>query len=279
MTSGLVGRPTPRAPGHEGWSAVRVLIAALTLLLLFLPLIMVVLLSFNSSRFGTLPFHGTTHWYQVLSHDSALVDATWLTVKLSFFVTVTTVVLGTAAAIWLGRYAGRFGAAVLNVIMVAAVTVPWLILGIAMLIVANSAGLGRSYLSMYLGLVATTLPYVVFIVVARLRTLDADLENAASSLGASSLRSYATVTIPLLAPAIIGGGLLSFMISFNNFLIQYFLAPFGVQTLPLEIYSLIRAGYEPDVNALATVIVAITLLIVAALLRFGVRMTSLVSNR
>lgn len=279
MTSGLVGRPTPRAPGHEGWSAVRVLIAALTLLLLFLPLIMVVLLSFNSSRFGTLPFHGTTHWYQVLSHDSALVDATWLTVKLSFFVTVTTVVLGTAAAIWLGRYAGRFGAAILNVIMVAAVTVPWLILGIAMLIVANSAGLGRSYLSMYLGLVATTLPYVVFIVVARLRTLDADLENAASSLGASSLRSYATVTIPLLAPAIIGGGLLSFMISFNNFLIQYFLAPFGVQTLPLEIYSLIRAGYEPDVNALATVIVAITLLIVAALLRFGVRMTSLVSNR
>lgn len=272
-------RSTPSAPGHEGWSAARIAIATFTLLLLFLPLIMVILLSFNSSRFGTLPFHGTTHWYQVLGHDSALIDATWLTVKLSLLVTVTTVVLGTAAAVWLGRYAGRIGSAVLNVMMVAAVTVPWLILGIAMLIVANSAGFGRSYLSMYLGLVATTLPYVVFIVAARLRTLDADLENAASSLGASAVRSYATVTIPLLAPAIIGGGLLSFMISFNNFLIQYFLAPFGVQTLPLEIYSLIRVGYEPDVNALATAIVAITLLIVAVLLRFGVRMTSLVSNR
>lgn len=279
MKAASARRSTPAAPGHERWSPARIAIATFTLLLLFLPLIMVILLSFNSSRFGTLPFHGTTHWYQVLGHDSALIDATWLTVKLSLLVTATTVVLGTAAAVWLGRYAGRIGSAVLNMMMVAAVTVPWLILGIAMLIVANSAGFGRSYLSMYLGLVATTLPYVVFIVAARLRTLDADLENAASSLGASAFRSYATVTIPLLAPAIIGGGLLSFMISFNNFLIQYFLAPFGVQTLPLEIYSLIRVGYEPDVNALATAIVAITLLIVAVLLRFGVRMTSLVSNR
>jgi ABC-type spermidine/putrescine transport system permease subunit II len=160
---------------------------------------------------------------------------------------------------------------VFRIALLSAITVPWLILGLAMLLVVNAIGLGRSLFSIYLGLLATTLPYVVFIVAARLNALDPDLDHAARSLGARPVASFLRISAPLILPSILSGTLISFMVSFNNFLIQYFLAPFGVQTLPLKIYTLIRVGYLPDLNALATLIVGITCLLIAVLHRLGLR--------
>jgi ABC-type spermidine/putrescine transport system permease subunit II len=164
-------------------------------------------------------------------------------------------------------------------VLLSALTVPWLVLGVAMLLVVNAIGLGRSMLSIYLGLTAITMPYVTFLVVNRMRGIDPNLEEAARSLGASPVRAFMRVTLPLTMPAIAGGGLIAFMVAFNNFLIQYFLAPFGVQTLPLEIYTLIRVGYQPDLNALATLIVIATVTLALALDRFGVDQRQLVGAR
>ena len=238
----------------------------LTLFVLFAPLAVIIALSFNASQFGTLPFHFTLHWYEELFSKSNLLSP-------------TAVVTGTLAGVWLTRRAGRLGSAVLNGVLLSALTVPWLVLGVAMLLVVNAIGLGRSMFSIYLGLTAITMPYVTFLVVNRMRGIDPNLEQAARSLGASPIQAFLRVTLPLIMPAIAGGGLIAFMVAFNNFLIQYFLAPFGVQTLPLEIYTLIRVGYQPDLNALATLIVLATVTLALLLDRFGVDQRQLVGGR
>jgi ABC-type spermidine/putrescine transport system permease subunit II len=240
----------------------------LAFVLLFLPLAIVVLMSFNASPYGTLPFEFTLAWYGQLAEQSALIDATLLSVELSALVAAVAAVLGTLLSLWLARYARR-GVGFVNGLLVSAVTVPWLILGVAMLLVLNAIGLGRSYVSMFLGSLATSLPYVVLLVTARLRELDPAVEDAARSLGAPPAQVFLRVTMPLIASAVGGGALLAFMVCFNNFVIQYFLAPFGIRTLPLEIYTLVRVGYRPDINALATFIVAATMLAVIALDRLG----------
>lgn len=252
---------------------------ALVLIVLFGPLVVIIGLSFNESQFGTLPFHFTLKWYQALFSNSNLLSPTGLSVRISLEVAATAVVVGTMAGVWVTRRAGRIGAVTLNGIMLSALTVPWLVLGVAMLLVVNAIGLGRSMFSIYLGLTAITIPYVTFLVAGRLRGIDPNLEHAARSLGAGPLRTYLRVVLPLTLPAIAGGGLIAFMVSFNNFLIQYFLAPFGVQTLPLQIYTLIRVGYQPDLNALATLIVVATVSLALLLNRFGVDQGRLVGTR
>ena len=247
-------------------AAVGVMLAAL-----FLPLVAIILLSFNTSPYGTLPFRATLRWYGALFSNSGLLGPAWLSLQMSALVALSAAVFGTMGAVWLDRSGGKLARTLLEGALLTAITVPWLILGLAMLLVMNAIGLGRSLLSVYLGLLATTLPYVVFIVAARLRALDRDLDHAARSLGASASATVLRVSVPLVAPAILGGALIAFMVSFNNFLIQYFLAPFGVQTLPLKIYTLIRVGTLPDLNALATVIVAATLVVILVLHRLGLR--------
>jgi len=246
-------------------------ILGFALAVLFVPLLVIVLLSFNTSPYGTLPFHFTGRWYGALFANSDLLGPTWLSLRLSFAVAASAAVFGTTAAIWLNRRAGRLSALAFKSVLISAITVPWLILGLAMLLVMNAIGLGRSLFSIYLGLLATTLPYVVFIVAARLEAIDLDLEHAARSLGAGPVATFLRITTPLALPAIVSGTLISFIVSFNNFLIQYFLAPFGVETLPLKIYTLIRVGYLPDLNALATLIVGATFLVILLLHRLGLR--------
>jgi spermidine/putrescine transport system permease protein len=206
---------------------------------------------------------------------SNLLGPTLLSLEISALVALNAALFGTMAAVWLDRRASRFGGGVFRIGLLSAITVPWLILGLAMLLVMNAIGLGRSLVSIYLGLLATTLPYVVFIVSARLQSLDRDLDHAARSLGASPFTSFLRISAPLLLPSIVSGTLIAFIVSFNNFLIQYFLAPFGVQTLPLKIYTLIRVGYLPDLNALATIIVVVTCLLIAVLNRLGLRIAGL----
>ena len=247
----------------------------LCLAILFIPLVIIILLSFNASPYGTFPFEGTLKWYVALFTTSNLLGPTLLSLEISALVALNAALFGTMAAVWLDRRASRLGGGVFRIGLLSALTVPWLILGLAMLLVMNAIGLGRSLVSIYLGLLATTLPYVVFIVSARLQSLDRDLDHAARSLGASPLTSFLRISAPLLLPSIVSGTLIAFIVSFNNFLIQYFLAPFGVQTLPLKIYTLIRVGYLPDLNALATIIVLVTCLLIVVLNRLGLRMAGL----
>lgn len=268
----------PRLRDADAVSPAMYAVLGAALAVLFVPLLLIVLLSFNTSPYGTLPFHFTTRWYATLFAGSGLLGPTWLSLRLSAAVAVSAAAFGTAGALWLIRHAGPVAALLARGTLVSAITVPWLILGLAMLLVMNAIGLGRGLFSIYLGLLATTLPYVIFIVAARLQAIDRSLEDAARSLGAGPPATFLLITMPLALPAIVSGTLIAFIVAFNNFLIQYFLAPFGVETLPLKIYTLIRVGYLPDLNALATLIVVATFALILLLHRLGFRNAGLPSG-
>ena len=154
----------------EAVSPFMVAMLGLCLAILFIPLVIIILLSFNASPYGTFPFEGTLKWYVALFTTSNLLGPTLLSLEISALVALNAALFGTMAAVWLDRRASRLGGGVFRIGLLSALTVPWLILGLAMLLVMNAIGLGRSLVSIYLGLLATTLPYVVFIVSARLQS-------------------------------------------------------------------------------------------------------------
>lgn len=239
-----------------------------TFFILYLPLVTVMVLSFNASPYGTLPFEFSLRWYQELLSNDGLLRATLLSFQLGGAVALTAAVIGTTMAVWMVRK-GKRAVVPVTGLLLSAITIPWLILGVAMLMVFNALGPGRGLAALFLGSLATSLPYMVMIVVARLREIDPSFEDAARSLGAPSRVVLMKIIVPLTAPAIAGGALMAFMICFNNFTIQYFLAPFGVRTLPLEIYTLVRVGYRPDINALATLVTVFTIVTVILLQWLG----------
>jgi len=238
------------------------------LVILYLPLLVVILMSFNESPYGTFPFSFTLKWYDSLLGSNELLLASWRSVWLSLVVATLAAIIGTMLAIWRVATSSNLGVAT-DGLLVATVAVPWLILGIAMLQIFNLLGIGRGTVPSIAGNTVVVLPYVVFVVVARLRGLDENLVDAARSLGATSIKAFYRISLPLALPAIIGGALLAFVICFNNFTIQYFLLPLGVRTLPLEIYSQVRTGYSPAINALATVILGTTVVLAVILEKLG----------
>lgn len=237
-----------------------------TLALLFVPIAVIVALSFNESKFGALPFEPTLKWYGALFANNDLFLATRRSFQLSIGVALTVAVIGTGLALWMARRSGR-GRIFVNGGLVASVAIPWLILGVSLLNLATATGIGRGWPAMYLGSLVTSMPYAVLLIVARLRELDPSMAEAAQSLGASQTTVIRRILLPLVRPAILGGSLMGFTICFNNFVIQYLLAPFGVRTLPLEVFTLIRTGYQPDINALSTLILVFTLLLILVLQR------------
>ncbi len=250
-------RRNPGAFGLRTWLYVLLVVLAL-------PVVSMIALSFNASRYGTLPFRFSTHWYRVLTTDSALLDAVRTSVTLASEVTVICVIVGTLLTFGLHK-ASVVVAGPVNALLLALLTVPALILSAGLVSVFDWIGLGQTTLALVLASVVTSLPFVVLIESGRLQGLSPDYAEAARSLGAGPLRTFLTVTVPLMAPSIVAGGMLAFVICFNNFAIQLFLAPIGISTLPVQIYSMVRLGVTPDVNALGAIIVASTVLLIIVL--------------
>lgn len=234
------------------------------LVILALPLLAMTTLSLNQSRYGTFPFHFTFDWYANLAHDQALVDALLTSLNLATQATIAAVIVGTLLALGMAR-AKAYVNLPINGLLLALLTVPALILAAGFVVVFGWLGLGSSTLGLILASIVTSLPFVVLIVSGRLRDLNPNYAEAAHSLGAGPVLTFLTITIPLIGPSIIAGGLLAFVITFNNFAIQLFLAPIGVSTLPVQIYSMVRLGVTPDVDALATIIILSTVLLVVVL--------------
>ena len=234
------------------------------MLVLVAPLAAMIVLSFNESRFGTLPFVFSMKWYEAMVEDTALLGALETSVKLSAQVTVFTILIGTALSFGINKVKPLFGASV-NAALLIVLTVPAIIFAAGLIEVFDWIGLGKSDGSLILASIVTSMPFVVLVVTGRLRDFDGRLTEAAASLGAGPVRVFLRVTLPLMLPSIIAGGLLSFVICFNNFVIQLFIAPVGVSTLPVQIYSMVRLGVTPNVNALGAIIVVATIAIIVAL--------------
>ena len=243
----------------------------LVLFFLYLPIVVLALMGFNDSVHYTLPFEFTSRWYEDLAHNDRLLGASINSVLVALTNTVIATALGTMAALAFARYRFR-GRTVLQLLLFPPITIPWLIIGTSMLVLFFWTGIGRGLHAMLLGHVALSLPYVIIVVGARLASIGPELEEAAASLGATPLQSLVRVQIPVMAPGIVAAALFAFAVSFDQFVISYFLAPPGVSVLPVEIFSAIRKGFTPEVNAISTIMIVVSmtaLLLFARLSRFG----------
>ncbi|MGV3548643.1 ABC transporter permease [Rhizobium sp.] len=243
------------------------LYVGLLLLFLYLPIIIMALMSFNASPFYMLPIEWSTVWYETFLSNSQLIAATWNSVFIALVTTVISAILGTAASLALYRYDFP-GKPLLQAALLPPIAIPWLITGTAMLIFFFGVGIGRGLHAIILGHVALALPYVIIVVNARLKTLAPELEEAARSLGASQWQVTRRVTLPWIAPGIIAGSLFAFAVSFDQFVVSYFLATPGQSTLPVEIYAAIRKGFTPEINAVSTIIIVLSMAIMLITARF-----------
>ena len=247
------------------------LLLALVLGFLYLPIAVLALMGFNESVHYALPFRFSTEWYVRLGGNERLITATLNSVWVALANTAIATVLGTMAAYAFARYRFR-GRTVMQLLLFPPITIPWLIIGTSMLVLFFWTGIGRGLHAMLLGHVALSLPYVIIVVGARLASFGPELEEAGASLGATPLQVFFRVSVPMMAPGIVAAALFAFAVSFDQFVISYFLAPPGVSTLPVEIYSAIRKGFTPEVNAISTIVIVLSmgvLLLFARLSRFG----------
>ena len=232
----------------------------LILFFLYAPIIVMAAMSFNASEFYQLPFRFSTEWYRRLVGNTEILNASWRSVWIAFVVTAIATSLGTAASIALFRYSFP-GKRVLQTLLFPPIAIPWLITGTAMLIFFFGIGIGRGTPAVILGHVALALPYVIVVISARLATFDPMLEEAARSLGAGPWLVTRAVTLPWIMPGVIAGGLFAFAVSFDQFVVSYFLSEPGDSTLPVLIYTSIRKGFTPEINAISTIIIAVSMAI------------------
>jgi len=243
------------------------LYVGLLLVFLYLPITIMALMSFNASPFYMLPIEWSTVWYETFFTNGQLIAATWNSVFIALITTVISAILGTSASLALYRYDFP-GKSILTAALLPPIAIPWLITGTAMLIFFFGVGIGRGLHAIILGHVALALPYVIIVVNARLKTLAPELEEAARSLGASQWQVTRRVTLPWIAPGIIAGSLFAFAVSFDQFVVSYFLATPGQSTLPVEIYAAIRKGFTPEINAVSTIIILLSMAIMLITARF-----------
>jgi spermidine/putrescine transport system permease protein len=243
----------------------------LVLVFLYVPIVVMAVLSFNASPLYALPLEFDLVWYRALAGNTKLIDAGLHSVGIAVVNTIIATALGTMAALAFARYQFR-GKTVLQLLLFPPVAIPWLVIGTAMLVFFYWIDIKRGLFAILLGHVGLSLPYVIVVVGARLATFPRTVEEAAATLGATPWQTFRRVTAPLLAPGVMGGALFAFAVSFDQFVISYFLAPPGVTTLPVEIYGAIRKGFTPEINAISTIIIVVSmgaLLLTARFYRFG----------
>jgi putrescine transport system permease protein len=232
---------------------------------LYLPILLLVAYSFNASRLVTVWAGFSTQWYAALFRNEALLDAAWVTIRIALVSAVLATLLGTLAAVTLVRY-GRFrGRALFTGLVYAPMVMPEVITGLALLLLFVAIGFERGFWTVTLAHTTFALCFVTVVVQSRLVAFDRALEEAAMDLGATPLRTFLSVTLPLIAPAVVAGFLLAFTLSLDDLVIASFTSGPGATTLPMRIYSQVRLGVTPEINAASTILIGlVTLAVIAA---------------
>ncbi len=238
---------------------------------LYIPILILVIYSFNESKLVTVWAGFSTKWYAELMQNEAFLNAAWVTVKVAVFSSTIATVLGTMAAYVLVR-GGRFtGRTVFSGMVYAPLVMPEVITGLSLLLLFIGLNLDRGVLTIVLAHATFSMCYVSVVVSARLMTFDRALEEAALDLGASPFEAFRLVTLPIIAPSVIAGWLLAFSLSLDDLVIASFTSGPSATTLPIKIFSAVRLGVSPEINALSTIMIAIVTL--------GVITASLITKR
>lgn len=240
-----------------GWHLIRGWALAVYIFM-FLPVAVVVLLSFNASQFGSFPMTGFSfRWFVELAQNEAILRAFRTSIILGALTAVFSTTLGVLASLALVRY-NVPGRNMITTMLIAPILVPEVVLAVALLLFLNFLGLPKSFPLLLAGHVIFTLPFVILVVQARLVSIKRDIEEAALSLGASPRQTFFEITLPLMMPAVLAGGLFAFTISFDDITGTLFWKPGGVETVPTQIFAMLRNSISPEINALGTVMILMT---------------------
>jgi len=242
----------------SGWSLIR-LYTMLVYVFMFAPIVAVVILSFNPEQFGSFPMKGFSFkWYLKLAQNRPILLAFKNSLILGSLTSVLVTVIGIPAAMAFIRYEFP-GKNTLNTLLLAPIMIPEVILGVALLLFIRWMQQPKSFILLLIGHVVITLPYVLLVVQARLVGIKREYEEAALSLGAGPLQTFKEITLPLLTPAILAGMLFSFTISFDDVTATLFWATASMQTVPVKIFGMLRNSVSPEINALGTVMIVLTI--------------------
>jgi spermidine/putrescine transport system permease protein len=260
--------PVNRAKSlHLGTLLAR-LYAVAVYIFLFLPIAIVILMSFNSAKIGAFPLQGFTfEWYRQLAEDRTIWEALSNSLIIALGTILVSVPLGTMGAYALVRHQFPLKSLFTSILMLPLV-IPGIIMGISLLSFYHLLGVATSRLTVILGHAALVLPYATLVIAARLQGFDVRLEEAAASLGAAPATVFRKVTLPVIASGIVAAALFAWTISFDEFVITFFIIGGARQTLPLKIWSLLKFGISPTINAMSAIILTAALLLIT----FGLAM-------
>lgn len=230
---------------------------------LYLPIASLVVYSFNSSRLVTVWAGFSTKWYGSLLRDQQILDAAWLSLKIAAIAASLATALGTLAALCLARFGPFRGRALFGGLVTAPLVMPEVITGLSLLLMfvalerACGWPSGRGVTTIVIGHATFAMAYVTVVVQSRLAGMDPSIEEAAMDLGARPVKIFMVITLPLIAPALIAGWVLAFTLSLDDLVVSSFVSGPGASTLPMVIYSKVRLGLSPEINALASLLIGV----------------------
>ncbi|WP_297800828.1 ABC transporter permease subunit [Arenimonas sp. GDDSR-1] len=248
---------------HARLSRFSITMLSLGFLFLYLPMLSLIVYSFNESKLVTVWAGFSTKWYFELFRDQQMIDAAKISLQLAFFTACAAVVLGTMAAMVMTRFRSFRGKTLFSALITAPLVMPEVITGLSLLLLFVSLGdwfgvfQQRSVATMWIAHVTFTMAFVTVIISSRLGELDRSLEEAAMDLGANRLKVFFVITLPIIAPALLSGWLMAFTLSLDDLVISSFTSGPSSTTLPMKIFSSVRMGVSPKINALASLMILI----------------------
>jgi putrescine transport system permease protein len=239
-------------------------LASLTLGLafLYLPIVVLVIFSFNASRLVTVWGGWSLHWDRELFNDSAMIEAAWMSVRVGATSATIATLLGTLAAVALSRGENFGGRTLFSGMLYAPLVMPEVITGLSLLLLFVALNAERGFWTVTIAHTTLTMCFVAVVVQSRLGSLDRTLEEAAMDLGCDPVRAFVMVTLPLIIPAVVAGWMLAFTLSLDDLVIASFTTGPGSATLPIRIYSEVRLGVKPEINAICTLVVGLIAVVI-----------------
>lgn len=232
---------------------------------LYAPIVILIIFSFNAGKLVSVWSGFSTQWYGELLHNQQILEAVWISIRIAVVNATIATILGTLGAYALNRFGAFNGRTLFTGMMTAPLVMPDVITGLATLLLFVGIGWARGISTITIAHITFSLAFVAVIVRARISALDQSLEEAAMDLGARPVKTFLVITIPMLAPALVAGWLLAFTLSLDDLVIASFVAGPGASTLPMVVFSKVRLGVSPEINALGTLIVLlVTLCVVLA---------------
>ncbi len=224
---------------------------------LYLPIILLILFSFNESRLVTVWAGFSTKWYVELMQNQGIKDAAWVTFKVAFISSSVATLLGTIAGLVMTRFGKFRGRTLFSGMIYAPMVMPEVILGLSTLLTFITLAIDRGVLTVTLAHITFSMCYVSVIIQSRMSSYDDSINEAALDLGCTPFRTFLLITFPIILPAVVSGWLLSFTMSLDDLVIASFTSGPGSTTLPMKIYSMVRLGVTPEINAVSTILVGL----------------------